>query len=135
MDLKDLATNRNLEIEGKWVRVDRETELLIARWHNPKHRASLQKHYRGQGSTVIPLEMLDEEIADEIIIESMADAILLGWRGLKDKGQLVDYSRQAAYDRLATYPVFRDSVTEYAKRWSNFVDAAEEEAGKDSSST
>ena len=65
---------------------------------------------------------LSNEKQIDIMCKAMAETILLGWKGLTDSGELVEYSVDKAYEYLSMDGAdeFRDLITGYAQDAETF---------------
>ncbi len=95
MDLNQTRIDDKIEREGRWVDYDDETSFLIARWMNPTHKAYVQRavkpYLRRHRRSELP-----QDVADRIEAQAMAETILLGWKGLKQRGEDLPYSKGEA---------------------------------------
>lgn len=116
MDLnKQFSVDTSLEEKGVWIQMDEETKVLIARNGNAKYREVMTKR-TAPFKAAIRNNILPEKTAEKILIEAMADAILLGWEGMKESGADVPYTRDKAVEMLTKYKEFRDFVSETASQ-------------------
>lgn len=134
MDIFDeYATNEEAEINGTWFPYG-DAELLIARAgnriYNRKMASLIERHrvdLEASGSREADLRA--DKANDEVIIELMADTILLGWRGnFLYKKQPLEYSPENA--RLVLkHRGFRSKVAEFAEDATAYKLKQEEEQG------
>ena len=100
MDLSKTKLDDKAEREGIWIDYDEETAFLVARWMNPDHKAFIQravkpyirKHRRGD---------IPQDVSERIEAQAMAECILLGWKGLKNAGQDIPFSKGEALKLLS----------------------------------
>lgn len=94
------ATDEAAELNGVWKNLN-GAELLIARAGNRKYAKLLTARVEAGQSL---LDSADEEVAakasDEIMAGVFAETILLGWKPLKFKGEVVEYSKETAKQML-----------------------------------
>src|SRR5690554_1250966 len=109
MDVKKLKTDTDAEVSGVWVPIDDETELLIARLGNPRYRDAMARKGRPY-RTAARNNTLPEDILTKILIEAIAETVLLGWKNFKEDGVELEYSPATAKRLLEDYPDFRDLV-------------------------
>jgi hypothetical protein len=110
MDLKkQFETDQKAEERGVWRDVGEGARLKIARKGNPRYRRVFREKTRGMEQQM-RLSVIPDDVADQIICEAMAEAILLDWDGIDDAGESIEYSRGAALKFLLKYPDFRDLV-------------------------
>lgn len=61
------------------------------------------------------------DVAIKILVEQVAEAVLIGWRGIYDRDkQEIPYSKEAAISLLTKLPKFRDAVVQMATSMDNF---------------
>lgn len=107
--------------------------LIIASSENPKYRAALAKSARAN-----KIKLDGEPHADtvrmttQITCKAMADHILLGWEGITEGGQPVEYSKAKAYEYLLKSPQLREFVSDQAGSDQLFNSISAEEVGKPS---
>jgi hypothetical protein len=89
----------------------------------------LMKPYR----TAIRNEVLDSDLAQKILIEAYADAVVLDWQGVTDaSGKKLDYSKNNVVKVLTDLPdLFRD-IQEQANKLVLFRKETLEAAAKNS---
>ncbi len=120
MDLKkDFSTNKKLEEEGAWVDIGDGGQLKIARAGNKKaiaHLRLVSKPHLAQ----ITYGKLSDEVATQLAVEVLAEAILLDWKGISDGGADLPYSKENAIRMLTDYPDFRDLVSKIADERKTF---------------
>lgn len=129
MDLKKFKTNQQSEQEGVWVPLDKGTKVLIARTGNPRYKEYLRNKlspYRLQLKT----NSMDEEVAQRIIIETLAKTILLDWEGIQENGETIPYNYANAVDILTKYKDFRELISTTAEEMDLFKDEEEKEVVK-----
>jgi hypothetical protein len=108
MNLNSFKTSATAEQEGVWVEFD-GARFLIARLNNSKHAAGFAQLLRPFRGAKIP-----EDKQRELMIESMADHILLGWEGVTNDGKPFPYTRENAVIALKI-PDFADQITVFAR--------------------
>jgi hypothetical protein len=124
------ATDSTLEVEGRWAKISRDASVLVARTGNErftrKVRDLMKKH---------SIDFSDEseetaKLVDELMIEAMAETILLGWKGMTKDGQPYPYSTQNAIEALRIKD-FRKKISDLADAHSAYRAKADEEQGND----
>lgn len=127
MDIKKtFKTDETLENEGAWVDIGEGCELLIARVGNKAYQKMFQKLTQPHRK-LIQRNKLDPQILEDLGIQCFARTILLGWRGLKEDGNEVEYSVDAAQRLLTEYKDFRELVAELANEAATFREELDEE--------
>lgn len=121
MDFNEVKVNAELGENGVWIQHDETTSFRIARLNNRKFQklfTKLMLPYRRQ----FDAGKLSNEKQIDIMCKAMAETILLGWKGLTDSGELVEYSVDKAYEYLSMDGAdeFRDLITGYAQDAETF---------------
>lgn len=124
------ATDEVAELEGRWFPLSKKAKVLVARTGNPNYIKALRQ--RMKDNQIDPEDNSDEneKLVTSLVVETMAETILLGWKGLEYKGKALEYSKENAVTLL--------EVKDFRKRIGNIADSAEsfrlkdeEEAGND----
>ena len=132
-DLKLTPVKDEAEIEGVWTDypVDNpafeKMRLRIARARNPRFRKEfnrLHRPYQRKSSK------LTEDVAENILVKSMAYGILVDWELVTKDGVEYEYSREAAETLLRNDPDLRDYVMEFSEDIENFVSESEDDIVK-----
>lgn len=124
MDFSTITTDASLEKEGVW-RPYEDAQFKIAGVNSPAYQRALRRH----GANVAAAKMRkDPAVQDKILIESMADGILLDWKGsVEMNGKKLPVSRENKIT-LLSIPVFRNWIAEQMQEIENFqAEKAEEE--------
>lgn len=118
------ATDESKENDGAWFEIG-DAEFLIARAGNRKYVKALtreiEKHQK-------PLDRKDEaadKLSDKIMVDVLAETILLDWRGVERGGKDFPYSKDNAKAALALKD-FRREVVKCADDFAAY--RAEQEA-------
>lgn len=118
---KAFGTNESLENEGKWFDIGDGAKVLVARFGNKAHKKVLNKLRAPYKPLLLRGGSIPEEKNEEIISESMAQTILLGWDGFMDQDmKVLPYSIEAARESFKLYPDFLDLVSQFSLDVSNF---------------
>lgn len=124
------ATDEVAESEGRWFPLSKKAKVLVARTGNPNYIKALRQ--RMKDNQIDPEDNSDEneKLVTSLVVDTMAETILLGWKGLEYKGKALEYSKENAVTLL--------EVKDFRKRIGNIADSAEsfrlkdeEEAGND----
>jgi hypothetical protein len=139
------ATDPKLELEGKWFEIgaaertlengepDPESvpKILVARSGNKRHGRIVSKLYEANKSTLELKNDAADAKGEEITIETMAKAILMGWKNLSIKGEkLVDGWDYETAKRLLAIKDFRNMVNKKADSFEEFKVVQEDAAVK-----
>lgn len=128
MDISKFQTNKAAEEDGIWVDVDGNgTKVKVARINNARYKKYFQKitkPYKRQ----IRNGTLAEELAEKLLVDALANTILLDWKGFTKAGEDFPYSVDNARVFLQESADFRDFVSDAANEMENFRAEELEEA-------
>lgn len=128
MDISKFQTSKSAEEEGIWVDVDGNgTKVKVARINNARYKKYFQKitkPYKRQ----IRNGTLAEELAEKLLVDALANTILLDWKGFTKDGEDFLYSVDNARSFLQESADFRDFVSDAANEMENFRGEELEEA-------
>jgi hypothetical protein len=126
---KQFASDEKMEIEGRWVDHDTETSFLVARSGNKHFNRLFTKLYQKNKVVLESKGDAAEAKSDEIMIETFAKTILLGWKGkVEFDGKDLSYSVENAKKLLALKD-FRRVIASYADDFDSFKVVQEVEQG------
>ena len=129
MDIRKVyGTNKKDEQEGKWEDFGEGLSVKIARMGNPNYSKKFREIAKPYQKS-IRRGTLGEQKSEELLIQAMADTILLDWKGLEENGKPVKFTREEAIRVMTEYPDFRDAVSEVAGAIETFK-LEEDEAGR-----
>lgn len=123
------ATNKNKEKDGVWVPMGPSAQFLLARAGGSNTRylnaaaAAGRPHERR-----IRLNLMDAAEARNLAIGPFVDTVLLDWKDVKVKGEIIPYSKEAAKKLLTDMPDLFDALNEQAQSVANFQGYVEEAA-------
>ena len=116
MDIKEFYTDEKLEEEGTWVDCGDGLELKVTRLFNDRFTRLMAAKRKPLGRRVDR----DPKLAQTILIEVMAECILLDWKGLKDGDKPIKFSKVTALDLMTRSRDFRNLVTSCSDDAANF---------------
>lgn len=111
------ATDEVAEAEGRWFPLSKDASVLVARTGNPNYLKSLRQRMKDAQIDTEDTSETNEKLVSDLVVETMAETILLGWKGLKFKGTAVEYTKANAKMLL--------EVRDFRKRISGIADAHE----------
>jgi len=125
MDIfKSFATDEKLEQEGTWISLGGDAKILVARAGNKKYGRLLSSAVeKNQVALDLKTEEADD-LSDEIMVDVLANSILVGWEGLSFKGEALAYSVENAKTLLSVKD-FRLAVSNHSRNIENYRVAAE----------
>jgi len=129
MDIKKIfSTDSKAEQEGVWVDLDKKTAIKVARSGNPKFQKLFRKLTKPY-TRAMRSGTLNDDIAEKILIQCLAETILLDWKGIEEDGKKVPYSVEKAIEYLGIKD-FRDFVVSCADDFALYKAEQDEETAK-----
>lgn len=129
MDIFDAyATDEVAETEGRWFPLSKKAKVLVARTGNPNYLKALRERMKDNQIDSEDNSDENEKLVTSLIIDTMAETILLGWKGLEYKGKPLEYSRANAVTLLEVKG-FRTRVSGIADKLESFRIRDEVEQG------
>lgn len=123
------TTDEKLEAEGKWFPLSKTAKVLVARSGNDKYMSVLRQKMK-EAQIDLSAGEEAEKLAEDVLIEVMAETLLLGWEGITQDGKPVPYSREQARTYLRIKD-FRKKIAGFSDNFEAFRAKAEVEQGKD----
>lgn len=132
MDIfKSFATDEVAETEGRWFPISKTAKVLVARAGNPNYLKALRQRMRESQVDVDDTSEENEKFVTSLIVETLAETVLLGWKGdIQFKGKPLEYSKANAI-KLLEFKDFRKKITEIADKSESFRLKEDEAQGKD----
>lgn len=128
MDIsKRYVTSEAAEIEGIWRNLEEAGEVRVARLGNTRYQQAYQRLERNKGT--VDGTVLTEAEQTELVVEAMAEAVLVDWRGIEWEGEPMPYSLENAKVVLRVKD-FRRVVLELSRDWEQYRKARLETAAK-----
>lgn len=125
MDIKELLTDQVKEEEGVWVDIDIDAQIKVARLFNDRFTRMMAAARRPYGRKVEQ----DTTLQEKLLVEVMAECILLDWKGLTEDGKELKFSKKRGLELMQQSRDFRNIVTQAATDAANFhADEVEEDA-------
>jgi hypothetical protein len=121
MDIfKQFAANTKQELSGKEIQIGENSWVTIARAGNKAYNRMLSKQYEAKRYSLSQKGDAAEKLAETMLVEVMANTILLGWRGeIEYQGEALEYSVDNAI-KLLTLKDFREFISKQAEDFNNF---------------
>lgn len=131
MDIfNSFATDEVAENEGRWFPLSKTAKVLVARTGNSAYIKALRQRMKDNQIDAEDSSDENEKLVTDLVIETMAETVLLGWSGLEYKGKAMDYSKANAVTLLQV-KAFRKRIGDIADKHESFRIREEEEAGND----
>lgn len=124
----EYATDESLENEGTWV-PHNGAKFLIGRVGNRKYSKLLAQEVGKNEKLLDKKDDAADALSDQIMINVMANSLLLGWEGVAFKGAPLEYSKANAETLLAVKD-FRRLVGKWSEDFNLFRVKQEAEAAK-----
>lgn len=86
--------------------------LRVARQGNPRAKAFWRRAKEPYRRVIRQTGDLPEEVAQKLLVEMMANTILVDWADIESDGEPVEYSPDAAHELLSASEEFRALVLE-----------------------
>lgn len=120
---KAYGYNKKNAQDGMWVSLDEENgvSIKVAKIGTVVYLNTVQKHAR-KYQALARVNRLTAEQTLEINAKTLADCILLDWKGVMEDGVLIEYSPANAYRILKEYDEFRNLVELHASDPELFQD-------------
>lgn len=116
------------EKEGVWVSFKGGVRLLMARagGANNKYRESLRRRMLPHQRALRTGEEIEEAVANKVMAEAYADAIILDWEGVTDENkQPLECTKENVVKVFTDLPDFFTLVREDAQNRAHFLAADE----------
>jgi hypothetical protein len=127
-NLKELfGTDKVKEKEGVWQDMGDGLKMRIARIGNPKYQKrfeALSKPHR----RALRRGTLSNEIAEKLLVQCIAETIVLDWEGVEEDGAETPFSVENAVRILLEYPELRKYVEDIANEMEGYKAEDDEEA-------
>jgi len=131
MDLDKFTTNKQLEVEGKWIPLDNTSRIRVARIGNKNYK---QKFTELSAPHIVAIrsKTISDDMAEQLLAESLGYSVLVDWEGLTINGEQVEYSPQKATEILLDpkYKDFRDMIVSIATDMDVYKNSADEDLVK-----
>jgi len=121
--LNSFATDEKLETEGKVFPLSKTASIKVARSGNPKYVSLLRQKMSEAQLDLVGGDEADQ-LAESILIDVMAETILVGWKGIVEGGLEVPYSVSKAKEYLKVKD-FRRKVASLSENFEAFKLKAE----------
>lgn len=120
MDLfEQYATDEVAEVEGRWFPLDKTTKVLVARTGNANYLKALRQRMKDAQVDVEDNSDENEKLVSDLIVETMAETILLGWKNVSLKKEVLEYSKTNAM-RVLSLKGFRARISGIADKLESF---------------
>lgn len=122
------ATDENLENNGTSFPIGKDSTLLVARAGNRAYSKAITKAVEKRRVELDGNDDAAAAVSDQIMVDVMAETILLGWTGLSFQGADLEYSQANAKTLLAVKD-FRKHVASLADNMDAYKFKAEVATG------
>jgi hypothetical protein len=118
---KTFGYNRTKADEGMWADIGHGASIKVAKIGTIKYQNTMIRHTR-KYQAQFRVNRYTAEATIDIAASTLADCILLDWKGITEDGQEVPYSRANAYRLLKESDDFRSLVEMYGNDADLFQD-------------
>lgn len=122
------AVDKSSQNEGTWVDYSKDTSFKIAYAQNPRYLKIRERlvntHGKGRNKT------LDADAQSFVTTQSLAEGVLLDWKGVSDGKSEVEYNADVGQQALSDNPDLLDFVVSYAIDIENYRREEVEEKAK-----
>jgi hypothetical protein len=122
------ATDETAEVNGTWQQLN-GADFLVARAGNRNYAKKLTDLVERNQKALDRKDEAADKLSDQIMIDVLAETILLGWKNVSFKGKELPYSVANAKTLLAVKD-FRREVLKMADDVAQFRAKLEEEQAK-----
>lgn len=127
MDIfKSFATNTDAEVAGVWKDISADAKIKVARAGNRPYSRSLTKQIEKYRAALDTKDDVADDTSDMIMVDLLAEHILLDWEGISYKGEALPYSKDNA-KMLLRVKDFRKLVSAQSDTLANFLAEKEED--------
>jgi hypothetical protein len=136
MDIfNSFATDEVAETEGRWFPIgkgkdSKVAKVLVARTGNANYVKALRQRMKDSQVDTEDASEENEKLVTDLVTETMAETILLGWKGLEYKGESLEYTKANA-KLLLEVKGFRQRISGIADKLESFRIRDEEDQGND----
>ena len=129
MDIfNEFATNDSLETDGVWVEIG-DAKFLIASSGNKKFTKKLSRMWDRNKKILERKGDVADELSDKLMVEVLAETILLDWDNVTYKGKKFPYSVENA-KTLLEHKQFRKQIASESENSALYKAVQEEEEAK-----
>lgn len=129
MDIfESYATDEVAELEGRWFPLTKSAKVLVARTGNSNYLKALRQRMKDSQIDSEDESTENEALVTSLIVETMAETILLGWKDLQYKGKDLEYSKANA-KTLLEVKGFRKRINDISDKLESFRMREEAEQG------
>jgi len=125
---ESFATDENLEVAGTWVEYG-EAKFLVARLGNRKYAKKLTALVERNQKLLDRKDDAAEALSDKLMVDTLAETILMGWEGVMYKGAELPYTVENA-KMIRALKDFRREIMKMAEDMEAYKMKQEQEAGK-----
>jgi hypothetical protein len=123
------ATDETKEVEGVWCELGDGASVLVARAGNRRYSRLLGREIERNQRALDAKGDASDELSDKIVIDVMAQTILLDWKNLTFKREPLAYSTDNAR-KLLSVKDFRQHVSKLSNDFDAYRVAQENAQGK-----
>lgn len=129
MDIfKTFATDTTKETEGIWVDIG-DAQFLVARAGNQKYAKKLSKLFERNQKLLERKDAAADKLSEKLMVEVLAETILLDWKNVQYEGKDLAYSRESA-EMLLNIKDFRKQIMQLSDDFNAYKMVQEDDQEK-----
>ena len=123
------ATDESLENDGAWFDLTKETSVKVARTGNPRYAKLLTKLYEKNRKVLDLGGDVADKLSAEMMVQVIAETVLLDWKALHYKGQPLSYRVENA-KMVLSHKDFRRVIVGFSEDIEAYRLKEEQEQGE-----
>jgi len=129
MDIfKTFATDTTKETDGIWVDIG-DAQFLVARAGNQKYAKKLSKLFERNQKLLERKDAAADKLSEKLMVEVLAETILLDWKNVQYEGKDLAYSRESA-EMLLNIKDFRKQIMQLSDDFNAYKMVQEDDQEK-----
>jgi hypothetical protein len=96
--------------DGTWVRLDKESAVKVRSPQSAHSRALRKKLEAPYVHLMRGGKELPEDVAEDLLFKQMSQSLIMDWKGIKERGVVVDPTPASIEAMLRKYTRFRDMI-------------------------
>lgn len=130
MDISELMTDLNKEVEGVWCPLGKGAHAKIARYGNDEFQKEMSRKYKANRALLESDDDSSIELNRTLLIEAFAKTILKDIRGITINGNPIEKYTFEIGVKLLSVKDFFNKVKAYSENFETYQAKAEDEAVK-----
>jgi hypothetical protein len=118
VEFNDFKSDKKKSQDGVWKPCG-NGRILIASTNSERYK-EVMRRLLAPHEIGLALGTMDEQTSQDILIQALAEGVLLGWEGFTENGEAVTYTPENAFRLMKDAPLFRAFVEKEANNLDNF---------------